>query len=570
LEFVSGDHLLDVDRRELRRGSELIALQPQVLDLLVYLVQNRDRVVSKDDLVEAVWGGRIVSESTLTSRINAVRKAIGDSGEAQRLIWTLPRKGIRFVGVVREELTPAAPVDARPMTGEDSQSLSAVPRIELKSVPRLSIVVLPFANLSNDPDQEYFAEAITEDLTTDLSRISGSFVIARSTAFTYKGKPIDVKQIGRELGVRYVLEGSVRRAGDQVRVNVQLIDAEGGAHVWADRFETERRNLADAEREITGRLAQTLNLELVKDVGRRIEWERAVDPDAQDLVMRGWCWYYRPRSAASNQEALRAFEQALELDPGSVNAKVGIARLLCVNLVGNFAPRPAGSVERDSARVEKLLLEAIESEPNNSTAHSTMGQFRRVQNRLTESRIEFERAMALGGDYDFVLPQFAWTLLLQGEPEAAIAHGEKWLRLSPRDPTIWGTCLILGWCQLLLNQVDRAIDLLIKSRAANPRPWVAHFGLAAALGLKGDLGGAKAALAESLKLNPEVNSLAQFRAYRPWGNPQYWELFEKTAAAGPAPGRFPRRGFRAGPRAGDGAVHRYRRFDASRGGDRRP
>lgn len=127
MEFVFGDHLLDVDRRELRRGSELIALQPQVLDLLVYLVQNRDRVVSKDDLVEAVWGGRIVSESTLTSRINAVRKAIGDSGEAQRLIWTLPRKGIRFVGVVREELTPAAPVDARPMTGEDSQSLSAVP-----------------------------------------------------------------------------------------------------------------------------------------------------------------------------------------------------------------------------------------------------------------------------------------------------------------------------------------------------------------------------------------------------------------------------------------------------------
>jgi len=287
LEFVFGDHLLDIDRRELRRGAELIAIEPQVFDLLVYLVQNRHRVVSKDDLVEAVWGGRIVSESTLTSRINAVRRAIGDSGEAQRLIRTLPRKGIRFVGVVQEEQTTAAPVDARPIAAADSQSLSAVPRTELKSLPRLSIVVLPFANLSKDPDQEYFADAITEDLTTDLSRIPGSFVIARSTAFTYKGAAVDVKQIGRELGVRYVLEGSVRSVGDQVRVNVQLIDAEGGAHVWADRFETDRRNLADAEREITGRLAQTLNLELVRDIGRRIEQEHASDPDARDLAGLG-------------------------------------------------------------------------------------------------------------------------------------------------------------------------------------------------------------------------------------------------------------------------------------------
>ena len=174
MEFVFGDHRLDVERRELRCGAESIGIEPQVFDLLVYLVQNRHRVVSKDDLLETVWGGRIVSESTLTSRINAVRKAIGDSGEAQRLIRTLPRKGIRFVGVVQEERTPATPVDARPMTVEDSQSLPAVPRIEVKSVPRLSIVVLPFANLSKDLDQEYFADAITEDLTTDLSRFRGA------------------------------------------------------------------------------------------------------------------------------------------------------------------------------------------------------------------------------------------------------------------------------------------------------------------------------------------------------------------------------------------------------------
>ena len=539
MEFVFGDHLLDVQRRELRRGAELIATEPQVFDLLVYLVQNRHRVVSKDDLVEVVWGGRIVSELTLTSRINAVRKAIGDSGDAQRLIRTLPRKGIRFVGVVREERTPAAPVDARSMAGEDSQSLSAVPRIELKSVPRLSIVVLPFANLSNDPDQEYFADAITEDLTTDLSRISGSFVIARNTAFTYKGKAVDAKQIGRELGVRYVMEGSVRRSGSQVRVNAQLVDAETGAHVWAERFETDRRNLSATQSEITARLAQTLNLELIKDVGRRIEGEKSANPDAQDLVMRGWSWYHRPRSAAATSEAQRAFERALAIEPRLVDAQVGLARVLTVRLVGNFETRSLGTTENDSHRAEQLLLEAIESDPNHSTARSTMGQLRRVQNRLAEAQIELETAIALGANDHFVHSQYAWTLLLLGEPQAAAEEGENAVRVSPRDPTLWGAYLILGWCRLLLNQAEPAIDLLIKSRAANPRSWVTHFGLAAALGLKGDLDGAKTVLAESLKLNPEVDSLARFRAYRPWGNSEYWQLFEKTAAAGLRRAGFP-------------------------------
>jgi TolB-like protein/class 3 adenylate cyclase/Flp pilus assembly protein TadD len=539
LEFVFGDHLLDVHRRELRRGAELIAIEPQVFDLLVYLLQNRHRVVRKDDLVGAVWGGRIVSESTLTSRINAVRKAIGDSGDAQRLIRTLPRKGIRFIGVVREERTPAAPVDARSMAGEDSQSVSAVPRIELKSVPRLSIVVLPFANLSNDPDQEYFADAITEDLTTDLSRISGSFVIARNTAFTYKGKAVDAKQIGRELGVRYVMEGSVRRSGSQVRVNAQLVDAETGAHVWAERFETDRRNLSAAQSEITARLAQTLNIELIKDVGRRIEGEKSANPDAQDLVMRGWFWYHRPRSAAATSEAQRAFERALAIEPRLVEGQVGLARVLMVGLVGNFETRSLGAVQNDSDRAEQLLLEAIESDPNHSAARSTMGQLRRVQNRLAEARIELETAIAVGANDHFTHGQHAWTLLLLGEPQAAIEAGEKAVRVSPRDPTLWGAYLVLGWCQLLLNQAEPAIDLLIKSRAANPRSWVTHFGLAAALGLMGDLDGAKTVLAESLKLNPEVNSLARFRAYRPWGNPAYWQLYEKTAAAGLRRAGFP-------------------------------
>src|ERR1700730_11954729 len=184
-------------------------------------------------------------------------------------------------------------------------SLQTTPALSATPASRLSIVVLPFTNLSDDREQEYFADGVTDDLTTDLSRIANSFVIARNTAFTYKGKAVDAKQIGRELGIRYVIEGSVRLAGDQVQMKVQLIDSESGAHLWADRFETDRRNLAEAQSDITGRLARTLNVELVRDSGRRIELERTVDPDARDLVMRARALLYRPTSMATFQEAKR-------------------------------------------------------------------------------------------------------------------------------------------------------------------------------------------------------------------------------------------------------------------------
>jgi TolB-like protein len=309
--YLFEDYALDTDRRELRRGAALLSMEPQVFDLLVFLVSNRDRMVSKDDLLASVWRGRIVSESTIASRILAARRAIGDNGEQQRLIRTIIGKGVRFVGTAREQ--PAA-------------SLS--PSI----APRLSIVVLPFTNLSDDPQQEYFADGITDDLTTDLSRISGSFVIARNTAFTYKGQSMDVKQIGYELGVRYVLEGSVRRAGEWVRMNVQLTDAESGAHLWADRFDTDHADLVAAQDEITGRLARTLDVELVRDVGRRIANEKTADPDARDLVMRGRALRFRPASAANREQALRVFERALEIDPRSSDAKIGIASTLVTNL----------------------------------------------------------------------------------------------------------------------------------------------------------------------------------------------------------------------------------------------
>jgi adenylate cyclase len=249
----------------------------------------------------------------------------------------------------------------------------------------LSFVVLPFANLSNDPDQEYFADGITDDLTTDLSRISDSFVIAHTTALTYKGKPVDAKQLGRELGVRYVIEGSVRRSGNQVQANVQLIDAETGAHVWADRFDTDRTNLAKAQSEITGRLARTLNVELFQAASRRIEQERASDPDARDFAVRAWARVLRgPQSPATFEEALRLNDRALAIDPESVFAKNNMAQIL----VGFLSNGWSRSVQQDQARAEKLFREVLESDPNDARAHVGLGILRRIQNRLEDARIE--------------------------------------------------------------------------------------------------------------------------------------------------------------------------------------
>jgi TolB-like protein/Tfp pilus assembly protein PilF len=400
----------------------------------------------------------------------------------------------------------------------------------------LSFVVLPVENLSRDPDQEYFADGITDDLTTDLTRISGSFVIARNTAFTYKGKAVDVKQIGRELGVRYVIEGSVRRSADQVQVNAQLIDAETGAHVWADRFDTDRTNLEETQSGITGRLAHTLNLELVRDVGRRIEKEREVSPDARDLVMRGWAQWYRPASKANRQGAQKSFEQALELDPRSVDARIGLATALATIVSGGWS----SSIKEEEARAEQLLFDALAQDPGSSMAHFAMGVLRRAQNRLPEAHAEFEAALALDHNNAQVLTSLGGVLAWLGRPQAGIPYIEQAIRLDPREPNIAIFYWQLGQCHLLLEHVDEAIDLVRKAQAANPRLWWVHLYLAGALGLRGDLDEAKAELSESLRLNPDISSFVQWRAVYPFfNNPQYSALAERTLNVGLRRAGFP-------------------------------
>src|SRR5262245_19693488 len=270
--YVFEDFLLDIERRELRRDAKLVPVEPQVFDLLAFLISNRQRVVSKDDLVAAIWGGRIISESAISSKVTAVRQAVGDSGDKQRLIRTVTRKGFRFVGDVRER----------------ARSEAAILGLEAPQLPnKPSIAVLPFTNMSGDPEQEYFADGMVEDIITGLSRFRSLFVIARNSSFTYKGRAVDVKQVGRELGVRYLLEGSVRKSANRLRIAGQLIDVSSGTHLWADRFEGAIEDVFELQDQVTASVVGAIGPQLRLAEMKRARHKPTESHDAYDLFFRG-------------------------------------------------------------------------------------------------------------------------------------------------------------------------------------------------------------------------------------------------------------------------------------------
>src|SRR6201996_2378681 len=300
------DIVLDIDRRELRRGNGLVAVEPQVFDLLEFLVQARERVVSRDELFAAVWKGRIVSEATLSSRINSARAAIGDNGDEQRLIRTFPRKGFRFVGEVREEAS------ALPESAPDTVLDQARPHMADPDGP--SIAVLPFTNMSGDPEQDYFADGMAEDIITALSRCSGLFVIARNSAFTYKGHAVDIRRVGRELGVGAVVEGSVRRGGNRFRITGQLIDATSGVHLWADRFDGDETDVFELQDRITESVVAAIEPTLqLAEVKRRKPSQRG-ELDCYDLLLRAYGLEYE-FTVDSMMAALNCLDEAMAIDP---------------------------------------------------------------------------------------------------------------------------------------------------------------------------------------------------------------------------------------------------------------
>jgi adenylate cyclase len=369
---------------------------------------------------------------------------------------------------------------------------------KLATAPRFSIIVLPFENLSGDKEQDYFADGITDDLTTDLSHLDGSFVIARDTAFTYKGKAVDVKAIGRELGVRYLLEGSVRRVGDRVGINAQLISTETGAHVWADRFDGERGKLGELQVDIVARLANSLGVELVKAEALRTARERPTDPNSADLTMQGWATYFRGHSKENYKAEITTFERALALDPKNLSALTGLALVSTALVMSGWSEDLASDV----ARADKAADDALALQPNNSGAHVAKAQIYFIKRQWEPAIAQAEAAVADDPNNAWGHASAGYYKMFLGHSEDGFADVEAALRLSPRDLSvpIWQSWM----CSLHnhLGQWEKAIEWCNKAIAGYPAQWWAFVDLAAADAWAGRDKEAKEAVAQLQKVHP--------------------------------------------------------------------
>jgi len=473
LRYFFEEYAFDSDRRELHRGANLVSITPQVFDLLHYLIRHRERVVSKDDLISAVWSGRIVSDAALTTRLNAVRNAVGDSGQEQRLIKTLARQGFRFVGTIFEDQQRAVGSANLATPGGDFGKMPS-------SAPRLSVVVLPFVNLSGEKQQDDFVDAITENLTTDISRLPDYFVISCKTAFAFKGKIVDARQIGRELGVRYVLEGSVQSGTDRLRVNAQLIDAESGAHLWAERFDKPRADPFDMQDEITARLARAMDVQLVAAETRRLEREEPKELDAVDLALRGWTVFFQKVSVAGAREARSIFEEALRIDNTNVDMLMGLVETHLWEVNAYMSQARAEQVRLAEAAMSK----ATELTPLTARMHFCRAALLIALRAPERALREIELAISLDPDLPYVHIRAGWVKIFLGRGEEAEGHVTTAMRLSPRDPMLGTWYATLGLADLQLGRLDKAVDRLRKAIEIAPNNELPYFHLAAALALQ--------------------------------------------------------------------------------------
>lgn len=502
MQFSFENYVLDPDRRELTRGSEVIATGPQVFDLLLYLLRNRERVASKDDLLDAVWGGRIVSQSTLTSHINAVRKAIGDTGADQRLIRTVARKGLRFVGDVREanssDRSGFPGPGPGPGHGPAGSTDAPTPVLALPDKP--SIAALPFHNLSGDPEQEYFADGVVEDITAALSRIRWLFVVARNSSFTYKGRVVDVKQVGRELGVRYILEGSVRKSASRVRITGQLIDATTGAHIWADRFEGTLDDIFDLQDQITTSVVGAISPQLERAEMDRAKRKPTENLDGYDLYLRGMAHFHQGTREAIN-EALPLFYKAIELDPDYASAYGMAAWCIFWRKINGWMTDRAQEI----AEGARLARRAVELGKDDAVALARGGHaLGHFGGDLDSCIALLDRALVLNPNLSAAWYLGAYQRVARGEPDDAIEHFSRAMRLSPLDPEMVRMQAGMALAHLFAGRSDQALSWAEKAFSNLPSFLLAAGIIAASHALADRTDEARQAISHIRRLDPAL------------------------------------------------------------------
>jgi TolB-like protein/cytochrome c-type biogenesis protein CcmH/NrfG len=507
MQFHFNNHVLDAGLRELSRSGQAIAIEPQVFDLLIYLVENRDHVVTKDDLIESIWGGRIVSESTLTSRINAARKAVGDTGKDQILIRTIARKGFRFVGDVSVSSTQVAPLQPRTVQLDDAEA--EADSVSLAPLDRPAIAVLPFTNLSGEPEQEYFSEGISEDIITALSKLRWFYVIARNSSFVYKGKAVHLKQIAEELGVDYVVEGSVRKDGDHIRITAQLNDVTTGSHLWAERYD---RNLADVfavQDEITQAVVAAIQPQLYAAEDFHARRKTPDNMDAWDLVMRALQHYWRV-TRQDNLVAQALLEKAVAVDPGYGQA------LSLLAACHTFAAHMGWEEMPNAVPVaERAALAAIRADSEDAWAHYALASVYLFEKRFDDSIAEFELALRLNPNFLPARGVYGVALSYRGRWDDGDRAAREALRFSPRDPFAAIYCGVAAYCQYVGRNYEEAIRLAREALRQRSDFVGAHRVLTAAAAMAGQSDLAKAAL-QSLRLAQPNISLAWLESQMPF------------------------------------------------------
>jgi TolB-like protein/Tfp pilus assembly protein PilF len=513
--FLFEDYCLDAGRRELKRGAKLIPVGPKVFDLLLFLVQNRDQVVTRDDLLQAVWAGRIVSESTLTSHINAARKAIGDTGKEQRLIRTIARRGIRFVGQIQEESPANTSVTDAIVASERLEPILTLPESP-------SIAVLPFRNLSGDVEQDYFADGVVEDIITALSRIRWLFVIARNSSFTYKGKTVDEKQVGRELGVRYVVEGSVRQSENRIRITGQLVDATTGTHLWAERFEGTLDDIFDLQDQIATSIVGAIASQLERAEIERARRKPTGSLSAYDNYLRAMPHLHRGTREAIN-EALPLFYKAMQRDPEFASAHAMAAWCHFWRKVnGWMINRP-----QEIAEGIRLARLAVELGKDDAVALTRGGH------ALAHLAGDVEGAIALVDKALVLNPNLASAWFLggflraeRGDPDAAIEFFTRAMRFSPLDPEMFRMQAGMALSHLFAGRFDMASCWAEQSFRQLPSFLVVVAIIAASHALAGRAEQARVAVEHLRKLDPtlRVSSLA---CWIPIRRPEHLARFEE-------------------------------------------
>jgi TolB-like protein/DNA-binding winged helix-turn-helix (wHTH) protein/Flp pilus assembly protein TadD len=629
LYFRFADFEIDIARHELRRAGTAVHIEPQVFDLLVHLIRNRDRIVGKDELFDVVWEGRIVSEATLSSRISAARRALRDNGNDQSLIRTVFKRGFRFVGDVAEVSGPApaateravAPQGAAPrdaaMLAAEPPALPDTPLVEappfqhmglgpdqeypadgpaavrppadassagdalshpgrradllptetapaarwsartpliaaallgLVALPaaawwlrssapspapivkgavafsrepeaaadRLaaaaSIVVLPFINLSGDAAQDYVADGVTDSLISDLVHaMPGISVVSRDTAFTYKGRSTDARQIGRELDVRYLLNGSVAVEGERVRVNIALAETREGNQLWSERFDTERRSILQVQDEIVGRVSRAIGLKVVDIEARRSRLERPNSTELMDLVMRGKAVLNLPSSPATLIEARGFFEQALTVQPDSVDGLAGAASTLVFEFVNGYYETEG---DERLEKAERLLERAGAIEPGNIMVLKAKAALRRAQGKFDDAIAAAQAIIMENPGEPWAYKEIGLSTMYLGKAAQALDWFAKADRIGPRDPGRWTWLDGRGHALVLLGRDEEAIRSLIGALDANPRNLSSHAFLAASYALLGRSDDARAALAAYLQKRPGTR-VSTFRRLSP-------------------------------------------------------